>query len=269
MLAPLNLLFRNRKVSLSAVPRSGPLSDTAWTQRAEFATTHWTVVLAGGQTNYPAAAQALEKLCRAYWYPLYVFVRRQGYPCHDAQELTQEFFSRLIEKNYLRDVAREKGKFRSFLLAAMKHFLANERKRAGRLKRGGGHGFVSLDREDAEARFLAEPATEETPEKTYEQRWATTVMEQALSQLRVEWVDAGKSEQFEQLKTFLSNEPAEGEYPQVAAKLNVTTGTLAVAVHRMRQRDGECVREVIAQSVAHPTDVEEEMRHLFAVLTDR
>src|SRR2546427_4406204 len=169
----------------------------------QFATTHWSVVLAAGERDSPQASEALEKLCRTYWYPLYVYVRRQGNSPEDAQDLTQIFFSRLLEKNYVAKADRDRGKFRTFLLRSMKNFLVNEWKRAGRLKRGGGVEFISFDANVAEDRYAAEPASESNPDAAYEQRWAVTLIEQVLTALRQEFNAADKARLFEELKGFI------------------------------------------------------------------
>lgn len=232
-----------------------------------FATTHWTVVLAAGQQTSPQASAALEKLCRTYWYPLYVFARRKGYRPEEAKDLTQEFFSRLLAKNYLKDVQRERGKFRSFLLASMKHFLSNQRVRANRLKRGGLNRFISIDDAEAENCYQLEVQfTAESPDVYFQRRWAITVLEQALQRLREDYLQMGKSELFERLKVFLSKLPSEGEYECVAEELDMKPGTFSVAVYRFRQRYGSLVREEIAHTVTHPSEIDEEMRHLFEIL---
>ncbi|MBI2947188.1 MAG: sigma-70 family RNA polymerase sigma factor [Verrucomicrobia bacterium] len=234
---------------------------------AQFATTHWTVVLAAVERSSPQASDALGKLCQTYWYPLYAFVRRQGYTADDAQDLTQEFFCRLFEKNYLADVRREKGKFRTFLLAAMKHFLANERVRSRRIKRGGGRTLLSLEDGQAEQRYLLDPENDLSPEKLYEQRWATTIMEQALTRLREKCERTGKSTQFQLLKNFLTTEPNDGDYAAIATRLKISPGAVGVAVHRLRHRYGELIRAEIAQTVAQPADIDDELRYLYAILT--
>jgi RNA polymerase sigma factor (sigma-70 family) len=233
----------------------------------QFATTHWSVVVAAVEQASPQASDALEKLCHTYWYPLYAFVRRQGNNADVAQDLTQEFFRRLIEKNYLAGVKQEKGKFRTFLLAAMKHFLANERVRDRRIKRGGGRTIISLDDEQAEQRYLLDPETDLSPEKIYEQRWATTIMEKAIASLRENWVQAGKSSQFEALKKFLSTNPSDGDYRAIAQQLNLSPGAVSAAVHRLRRGYGEHVRAEIAQTVTQPADIDDELRYLYSVLT--
>src|SRR5437868_2500654 len=179
-----------------------PKTETSAPKAQWFTTTHWSVVIAAGESGSPRAEAALEKLCRTYWYPLYAYVRRQGHGPHDAQDLTQGFFARLLEKNYLGVVEREKGKFRSFLLAALNHFLANERDRMNAAKRGGGKPLISLD-DTAENLFSLEPASNLSPEMTFEKQWATTLLEQAFSRVREEFVAAGKGPLFDRLKGFL------------------------------------------------------------------
>ena len=231
-----------------------------------FTATHWSVVLAAGRDASPQAAEALEKLCRSYWFPLYTYVRRKGHNVDDAQDLTQEFFARFLEKNYLASVDRSKGKFRSFLLATLKHFLANEWDRVKSEKRGGGQKFISLDEQDTEYRYQLEPVSDSTPESIFDRRWALTVLDQALARLKDEYVTGNKADQFDQLKKFLSSEANEGAYAAVAAQLQMTPGAVAVAVHRLRQHYGNSLRTEIAQTVSSPADLEDEMRHLFNVI---
>jgi len=231
-----------------------------------FATTHWSVVLNARAADTPTATEALEALCCTYYYPLYAFVRRQSCDAHEAQDLTQEFFHRFLAKDYLASVAPEKGKFRSFLLASLKHFLNVARVRESAIKRGGRQTFVALD-EDVEDRFLSEPKSELPAEAVYDRGWAMTLMERALNDLREEFRQEGKIESFERLKAFLAREPAEGEYAMIAAATGLAPGTLSVAVHRLRQRYGQRVRSEVANTVSHSTEIEEELRYLFAVLT--
>ena len=232
---------------------------------ARFVTTQWNVVLNAARTG-DAQIDALEQLCRDYWYPLYAYIRRRGHGPEDAQDFTQEFFARLLDKNWLADIEPAGGRFRSFLLTAANRFLANEYDRGQAVKRGGGKQIISLDEARAEERYRNEPATNETPEKIFERRWALTVLDQALARLRAETATSGKSRQFELLDPFLSREAAEGEYASLAAQLGVSAGAVGVAVHRLRQRYRELVREVIANTIAETTQIEEEMRHLFAAL---
>ncbi len=231
-----------------------------------FRTTHWSVVLLAGQRPSPEAAAALEKLCQAYWYPLYAFVRRKGHEREEAQDLTQEFLVRLLEKNYLAHADRNKGKFRSFLLAALNHFLTNDWRRAQAAKRGGGQALISLDAATAEQQYALEPVSDLTPEKIYERRWALTLLDQALARLQKEMLAAGKAGQFDKLRGFLTSEPGENDYEAAAAQLEMTAGAVAVAVHRLRQRYRELVREVIAHTVGSSAEVEDEIRWLFGAV---
>lgn len=231
-----------------------------------FLTTHWSVVQAAGDAKLPQASEALEKLCRAYWYPLYAYVRRKGYSAKDAQDLTQEFFARLLARNYLSVADRNKGKFRSFLLGSLEHFLAREWTRAHAQKRGGGRTPVSLDEIDSENRYRMEPADNLTPEKLFERRWATTVLDQAMSNLRKECAENGKDELFSKVEGLLSGEKGEIPIAEIAATLKMSEGAMKVALHRLRQRYGALVRAEIAQTVTTPEEAGEELQYLFAVL---
>ena len=231
-----------------------------------FTTTHWSVVLAAGQTSSPTAQPALEQLCRTYWYPLYAYVRRRGFTPHDAQDLTQGFFAQLLSRDFLDGVAAEKGKFRSFLLVSLNNFLSNERDRALAAKRGGGREFLSLEQASAEERYQFEPASNVTAADLYDRRWAWTVLEQALNQLCMEFVAAGKEEHFNHLKIFLEREAAAGDYAKVALEMKTTSAAVAMAVCRLRQRYRELVRAEIANTLANPSDTEEEIRYLFTVI---
>ena len=233
-----------------------------------FATTHWSVVLASGNSAIPGTHEALEKLCRTYWYPLYAYVRRRGHNAHEAQDLTQEFFARFLESHALRGVNREKGLFRSFLLAAMNHFLANEWKRGQTLKRGGAVSIISLDEAAAEERYRLEPATDLTPERIYERRWALTLLDQVLARLREEYVIDGKGTLFEQLRIFLSDAKGAMSYADAAAKTGLSEAAARQAVHRMRQRYRDLMRAEIANTVSSPQEIDEEVRHLFAVFSE-
>ena len=244
--------------SMSA-PASAPTSGSA----QSFATTHWSVVLAAKQGDASQATAALEKLCRTYWYPLYAFLRRAGRSPHDAQDLTQEFFAHLFERNFLENVGAQKGKFRSFLLAALKNFLRDEWDKSRAEKRGGGQKFISLDDHNAEELYLLEPDPSAPAETIFEQRWALTLLDQALARLREEFAAAGKTIEFDHLKVFLSTLSSDGAYDAVAASLQMPIDTVAVKVHRLRQRYSELIRVEIAQTVASPADVEEELQHLF------
>jgi RNA polymerase sigma-70 factor (ECF subfamily) len=221
------------------------------------------VVAAAGRDS-KAAGKALEHLCSTYWYPLYAFVRRAGHSAHDAQDLTQEFFARLLARNWLQAVDREKGKFRSFLLASMRHFLANEWDRGQRLKRGGGQMFLSLDAETAETRYALEPADVTSADRIFERRWALTLLEEVLGRLRREFTAAGKARLFEELEPALTGEKI--AYPEIAIRLHLNEGAVRVAVHRLRLRYRDLVRQEIAETVATEDDVAAELQHLFAAL---
>lgn len=231
-----------------------------------FQTTHWSVVLAAGEPGHPASQKALAELCRNYWYPLYAFVRRKGRLPEEAKDLTQDFFAVVLEKNYFGDADRERGRFRTFLLAAADNFLRNDWAKHQTLKRGGGVTFVSFETDVAEARYLREPADGETPEKLFDRRWAVSLLETVMERLRDEFRRAEKAEQFQTLEVFLSGEKQPSSYAEAAAKLNLSEGAVRVAVHRLRQRYGELLRYEIASTLAEPKDVDDELRHLFAVL---
>ncbi|MBM4081881.1 MAG: sigma-70 family RNA polymerase sigma factor [Planctomycetes bacterium] len=233
----------------------------------QFATTRWTIVLTAGRSDTPQAQAALGKLCQTYWYPLYAYVRRQGHSREDAQDLTQEFFAKLIAKHYLGDVDRSKGKFRSFLLASLKHFLANEWDKSRAQKRGGGHTLVALDTQTAENRYRLEPVDTMTADRIYERRWALTLLDEVLKRLREEYAADGKAKLFDQLKVTLTGERSAIPYAQVGTQLGMSEGAVKVAAHRLRQRYREALRAEIAETVASPGEVEGELRHLFAVLS--
>ena len=246
---------------------STPNQSEGDTGAREFTTTHWSVVLSAGRDSSTQASDALAKLCRTYWWPLYAFVRRQGHSSHDAQDLTQEFFARLLEKDYLSAVDRSKGKFRSFLLAALEHFLANEWRNAHAQKRGGKFTFVSTDAETAEGQYLQVPASNLSPEQLFEQQWAMTLLEQTLASLREEFVASGKGALFGDLKIFLTGEKRAASYAELGPKLGMTEAALKMAVSRMRHRYGELLRAEIANTVASPSEIDEELRALFAALS--
>jgi RNA polymerase sigma-70 factor (ECF subfamily) len=234
-------------------------------QGATFVTTHWSVVLSAAQVDTPAATDALDKLCRAYRYPLYAFVRRQGRDHHEAEDLTQEFFARLLEKNGLSAASPERGRFRSFLLGAMKHFLANDWRERQAQKRGGGQVILSLDGAVSEERYRLEPADPMTPEVLFERRWALTILERVKERLCAEYIAVDKAALFDELKEFLS-EKQPTPHADIAARHGMNPGAVGVAIHRLRQRYGELVREEIALTVGGPEEVDEEVRHLIAAL---
>jgi len=225
-------------------------------------------VLAAGDRAAPQGEVALEELCRTYWYPLYAYVRRHGHSREDAEDLTQGFFARLLEKNYLEGISSDKGRFRAFLLVAVKRFMANEWDRANRQKRGGGAIPLSLDWQDADERYQINPADTLSPDKLYDRAWAVTVLEQVITRLRDESAADGKARQYEQLKGFLMVGKSDIPYAKAAAALELTEGAVRVAVHRLRQRYRELLREEIAQTLSDPAQVEEEMQALFSALTE-
>ncbi len=242
------------------------MEETLKAGAAGFETTQWSVVLAAAGDSSPQAATALEKLCQIYRYPLYAFIRRQGRNPHDAEDLTQAFFAHFIQGKCFRLACPERGRFRSFLLASLKHFLTNEWERGRAQKRGGGATLVSLDDVGAEERYLFEPATDLTPDKLFDRRWAIAVMDQALQFLKEEHAQAGKQQQFELLAPFLSGDPQAGEYERISTNLGSTPNNVAVTVHRLRLRYREVIRERVAQTVTTVVELEEEMRHLLAAL---
>ena len=235
--------------------------------REYFATTRWTLVLTAARRNAPEAGAALEELCRTYWYPLYAYVRRQGNTREDAEDLTQSFFLRLFEKNYLEGLQSDKGKFRAFLLAALKHFLANEWDRATRKKRGGDATMLSLDWQDADTRYQIEPADNVTPDKLYDRLWAVTLLERVIARLREETSAEGESRLFEVLSPFLTIGKSAIPYAEAASALGLTEPAARVAVHRLRRRYREFLRNEIAQTLSNPANVEEEMRALFTAFS--
>ena len=240
----------------------------AYGSSAWFVTTHWSVVLSARDQTSPRSGEALEALCRAYWHPLYAFVRRQGHGPHEAEDLTQDFFARLLQKDYLEPVAREKGKFRTFLLVAIKRFLANEWDRAHALKRGGGQMAIPLDTATAERCYQIEPAVGLSPDILFERRWALTLLDKTMTRLQGEFVRAGKSGDFEKLKAFLTAEKGVAPYAEVAVRAGMSEGSLRVAVHRLRRRFRAIFREEIAHTVASPEEIDEEVRYLLGVLSE-
>jgi len=243
------------------------LSGAQTSAPASFATTRWSVVLAAGQTTAPEASAALEHLCRTYWYPLYAYARRQGFAAPDAQDLTQEFFARLFASDALRTVAREKGRFRSFLLAVMKHLIANERDRSRAQKRGGGAPVLSIDAVTAEDLFAREPASSLSPETLFDRQWALGILDRAIAALRAERAGLGNGPQFERLKRFLSAPANAPAYDAAAEELGMTPHAVAMAVVRLRQRYRELVRSLIADTVATAAEIDGEMNYLIEVVS--
>ena len=233
----------------------------------QFATTHWSTVVAARDSTSPESCAALERLCRTYWYPLYAFVRRKGHPPDDAQDLTQAFFERFIEKRFLKEVAPERGRFRSFLLAALTHFLANEWDRVKAAKRGGGFQLISLDSSTLEERYGADASSEESPERHFDRLWADAVMDHALELLEKEYRGANKAAQFEGLADFLARPPDAGEYAAVGEQLGLNSHAVAVAVARLRERYRALIRAEIADTVDSPAKVDAELRYLIELVT--
>ena len=234
-------------------------TDDSTPRRAAFVTTHWSVVLAAGGKDTVRARDALARLCQTYWYPLYAYVRQRGYAPHDAQDLTQEFFARLLEKNTLGAITREKGKFRSFLLTTLNHFLVDEWNKARAQKRGGGQ-VVSLDARDAETRFAREPVDALTPERLFEQNWALALLDLVYRQLQHEYETGGKGAIFNELKSCLTGARSSVPYAVLAPRLKMSENTVKTSVHRLRRRYRELLRAEVAHTVTSPGEVEEELR---------
>ena len=231
-----------------------------------FTTTHWSVVLAAGQSDSPQAAQALETLCGTYWFPLYAYVRRRGHGHEDAQDLTQAFLLQLLERQSFARVDRAKGRFRSFLLAGLNYFLADAHDRVSAQKRGGGQSALSFDAQTAEQRYRLETVDDLSPDKLFERQWALALLDQVLARLEKEFCETGKAGLFQQLRVFLVASRGEVSYGEVAAELGLTGEAVKKAVHRMRYRYYALFREAIAQTVADPAEVADEMRYLCAVM---
>lgn len=232
-----------------------------------FATTRWSLVAAAGRPGGEGdAGRALEELCHAYWYPLYDHARRRGYSPDDARDRTQGFFARLLEKRDLGGADRSRGRFRSYLLGAFRHYLANERDRDRAGRRGGGRAVLSLDFDSGETRFLQEPSSGETPERAFDRRWALTVLERAMARLRDDYERGGKGALFAALRPALAGDRGVA-HAEVAARLGMTEGAVKVAVHRLRSRCADLVRREIAETVGSPEEVEDELGHLFRALS--
>lgn len=232
-----------------------------------FSATSWTVVMTA-LNDTPQAREALEQLCNKYWYPVYAYIRRRGYGPHDAEDLTQSFFLEIVDNKRLRSANRAKGKFRAYLLAGLNGFLVNHWHFTHAAKRGGGKAIISLDAEIAEQRYAIEPVSDISPEKIFEQRWATTVVEHVHVLLRQEFLKADKAEHYEALKDLLSDTTEKKSYGPLAVRLGMTANALAVAVHRLRQRFRKLLRDEIARTVGDPAETDAEMRHLFSILAE-
>jgi DNA-directed RNA polymerase specialized sigma24 family protein len=246
---------------MADTPRErGPLSAGP----DSFATTHWSVVLAAGRRGSPQSEAALAALCQAYWFPLYAYVRRVGHSVNDAQDLTQDFFARLLEKQYLATADPQRGKFRCFLLTSLKHFLANAGDRAKARKRGGGVRHLSLNLECGESRVQLEPSHDLTPEWLFERHWVLTLLHLVMGRLQAEYESSGKAEQFERLKGALTGSGERLPYAVLAAELGISEEAARQAASRLRKRYRELLREEVAQTLAETGDVDEEIRNLFA-----
>lgn len=241
--------------------------DSAPAVHGQFTTTHWSVVLEAGRGSAPAAHDALERLCRAYWYPLYAFVRRLGHSPDDAQDLTQGFFAHLLQHHLVAKADREAGRFRSFLLGSLKHFLAHEYERATALKRGGGQPVLSLDGFDPEERYTLEPSDVATPETLFDQRWARQQIENALGRLRAEYAASGRGPVFDLLKDYVWGNQNSLGLAEIAERLELTEEAVKKSVQRLRQRFRDALRAEVAQTVATPDQIDDELRHLRAALS--
>jgi RNA polymerase sigma-70 factor (ECF subfamily) len=229
---------------------------------SHFDTTQWTLVVAAGDSQNPGSHAALAALCQSYWYPLYAYLRRRGFPQEESEDLVQGFFAQLLEKNYLKAADRQRGRFRSFLLASLKNFAANEWDKKTAQKRGGAATTLSLDFETAEGRYTIEPADERTPEQEFDRRWAMAQLEHVFARMRSE---SGESiERFDLLQGFLTGEGADVRYKEVAERLSMSEGAVKVAVHRLRQRFGVVLRDEVARTLNDPAEIDDEIRHLFA-----
>ncbi|MFG0333862.1 MAG: RNA polymerase sigma factor [Maioricimonas sp. JB049] len=230
-----------------------------------FATTRWSLVVAARGSGDESTA-ALEDLCQAYWYPIYAYIRRRSRDVHEAQDLTQTFFGHVLEKGTIAAANQQRGRFRAFLLTACRRFLINEAERAGAAKRGGGCRTLSLDFELGESRYGTQAIDTDSPERLYEQQWALTLLGRVIERLRQEMSAKGKADQFEVLKTFLAGTPRDGRLAAAANRLGMSEGAVKVAAHRMRQQYRELLRSEIAGTLADPTETEDEIRSLFAIL---
>jgi RNA polymerase sigma-70 factor (ECF subfamily) len=235
-------------------------------QLLPFETTHWSLIVAAGSNDPFAARAAIAVLCEKYWYPLYAFARRQGLDPEDARDLTQGFLASLLERRDFENVSQERGRFRSFLLASLKHYMANESARRLTQKRGGGEVILSLELDSAEGRYRFEPSEPVTPESLYERRWALTVIERVLAYLRQDWEASGRGMEFDELKACLLGETPDGGYLAVAEKLNMTEGAVRTATHRLRRKFQARLRHDIAETVSDPDDVEDELQYLIRAL---
>ena len=237
-------------------------------EKRRFATTQWSVVVAAGEVEGRDSRTALAQLCESYWYPLYAYVRRHVNDVSEAQDLTQAFFSHLLERRAISKADRNRGRFRIFLLASLKNFLANQREKARAEKRGGGKAELSLDFDSGESRFQIEPAHDLTAEKLFERRWVLTLLDQVLERLRIELLEAGKANDFEQLKECLTGKATADDYERAAADLRITPAAAKQAAYRMRKRYRHFFREEVARTVADETEIDDEIGRLLAALAN-
>ncbi|MDH3283171.1 MAG: sigma-70 family RNA polymerase sigma factor [Acidobacteriota bacterium] len=236
-------------------------------RRGGFATTHWSVVVAAGDRASPDAERALASLCEAYWYPLYAFARRRGADPEEARDLTQSFFATLLEKNYVADADRERGRFRTFLLTAFQHHAAKDRARERAAKRGGAERPLSLDYDVGEQRYLLEPVETATPERIYERRWALTILERVLSAVRRDYAETGRSALFDALSPVLVGASPAPSYRAIGEDLGLSEGAVKVAAHRLRRRYRARLRAEIEETVSTPSEVDDELRHLLQAVS--
>lgn len=256
-----------RKLHDVVMPPSDETLPLAMAGGGTFHTTHWSVVLAARQADAPGARQAIEQLCRAYWYPLYAYLRREGWSEPDAEDLTQGFFAHLFEHQTLNRAAREKGRFRSFLLASLKYYVAGQRAREQRQKRGGGRTLVSLDAVSAEDRYRLEPRDDRTPDQLYERRWAMELLDRTLARLAREYGEGDRAKLFAALQPFLAAKQGGERYAAVAARFGRSEEAIKKTVQRMRLRYQALFRDEIAQTVSSPEEIDDELRHLCEVMS--
>lgn len=240
--------------------------DLKPSNKPRFATTHWSVVLAAGKSSSPNQKQALETLCQGYWFPLYAYLRQRGYDSHQAEDYTQAFFARILDKHDLQTADPKYGKFRSFLLIRLKSFLSDERDRARAKKRGGGRKILSLGFQNAEDQYALEPAEQLSPERLFEKSWALTVLERTMNRLEKEMAEKNKKKLFEHLKVYLTTEKDVIPYRNTAKELKMPESSVRVAVHRLRRRYRKLLRDEIGQTIADENQIDEEMGHLFTAL---
>jgi len=245
----------------SSAPPPVPLSG-----ERKFASTRWSIVVAAGAPDAPDRHAALATLCQTYWYPVYAFIRRRGASAADAQDLTQEFFAVLLEKDYVRLADRERGRFRTFLLTAVTRFLTKQRERDNAAKRGGGRTMLSLDLAHSEERYRLEPVEHWTPERLFERRWALTLLDRVVAQLGERYAKQGKQELFERIKGVLTGALSADENAELASQLGLSEGTLKVAVHRLRRRYRDLLKQEIAETVADPGETADELDYLLAAV---